>query len=653
MKYLYSLLLLAIACLPSTAQSEGFEALIEQIKLHASTNPELMQREAEQALEMAGEDPNMLGQVHLEYGNLYYYMGDYVRADSVFQQVITLALEADNSVLEYKAKIRRAAIMGERGQNKEAEEILRGYLPVLEENEDYANLVDGLNIYAQTKEGRYQMDSTLFYYTKAIGIAREQGLDYQHAYLLNNIGLFKFDLEEYDGALEHFTEGYEYCLRTNNARLRAHIANNLGLSYLRNKDYEASRKYFGLFLSDSKAAGAIIQVGMGYLNIGGVYYQEEKYEESIAYYDSAMTAFVTAENPLYVPRTLGSMARVRVAVGDYNLAIQLADSTLAMAKERQLLQDELLAQIILSRAYDSLGNAATALEHYRIVNDLSDSLKELTFANSVAEMETRYDVKEKEFELAQTEAENQLLEKEQALSQWRMNVIIVLAVAAILTILILMYLRQVRISKREQELYSQKQLQNIEAERNKIARELHDDLGQTLSMIRNKIELHKTNSEATDYEQLNEALGNVIESTRQISQSLYPTFLKKLSTSEALERLMERTEQNTDLVCSSEISSIDPHINDDQKLHLYRIIQECINNTVKHAKATAIKLQLQAYGSEIVMEYKDNGVGISSKKKLQGMGMMSIAERIRIMNGTLELGSSKGFSMRVRIKQVE
>ncbi len=101
-------------------------------------------------------------------------------------------------------------------------------------------------------------------------------------------------------------------------------------------------------------------------------------------------------------------------------------------------------------------------------------------------------------------------------------------------------------------------------------------------------------------------------------------------------------QEDTGILCSYDSDDIENKMNIAEKTQVYRIIQECVNNTVKHAKATALKLSINKKDNTIEMTYQDNGQGLKNRNTGKGMGFMSMLERVKILNGGMVISDNSG-----------
>ena len=200
--------------------------------------------------------------------------------------------------------------------------------------------------------------------------------------------------------------------------------------------------------------------------------------------------------------------------------------------------------------------------------------------------------------------------------------------------------------REKQALFSRQLIENIEQDRLRISMDLHDDIGQSLSMIKSKISHTKCNQED---KVLETELSRVIEQTREISRNLYPSYLEKIGLVRSIARLMENVQNASKLECSFEVSDKVDTLPIGTKTHLYRILQECTNNTIKHANASALKISISEKNDEFLLIYQDNGIGLTTKQK-NGLGLLSIKERAKIINGTVSFEDKLNKSFKLTLK---
>ncbi|WP_405209081.1 sensor histidine kinase [Aquimarina sp. LLG6339-5] len=197
-------------------------------------------------------------------------------------------------------------------------------------------------------------------------------------------------------------------------------------------------------------------------------------------------------------------------------------------------------------------------------------------------------------------------------------------------------------------------IQSQESERTRIAKELHDDVGAMLTTT--KLYIGQITPElnpeelTTIADKISGFFDDMIQSVRSISKDLRPVVLEKLGFLEAIDSLVQ-TIQDTGKINISFINNTTYSVSKTKELNLYRIIQELITNTLKHAEATEIKIEMKNEREILIIVYEDDGKGLN-QKQLQyrkGLGLKNIESRLSILSGTISFLEEKS-GMKVLLK---
>jgi two-component system NarL family sensor kinase len=189
-----------------------------------------------------------------------------------------------------------------------------------------------------------------------------------------------------------------------------------------------------------------------------------------------------------------------------------------------------------------------------------------------------------------------------------------------------------------------------EEERQRIGKELHDDLGQQLASARMYLENSILNLDENKLEKAVSQLDGSIAKCSDISRLLYPVVLNKFGLEKALEQLTHQT----DLPIYQEIEEdISKSMSYNIQLHIYRIYQELISNSIKHAKCTSINMSISDKTNEYLLIYSDNGVGFDYENLNYGLGLHNIKTRCDSIRADLKLNTAigKGFKCTIKISK--
>jgi PAS domain S-box-containing protein len=198
----------------------------------------------------------------------------------------------------------------------------------------------------------------------------------------------------------------------------------------------------------------------------------------------------------------------------------------------------------------------------------------------------------------------------------------------------------VRKELERQKVINQVSIDTQEQERREIGKELHDNVNQILTTTKLYLDLSLTNHEMKD-ELIRKSSDNVIyviNEIRQLSRSLMDPTIGDLGLIYSLRDLVESINLTKKLSVSLQADElIDDCLQSSQKLSIFRIVQEALNNIIKYAKASNASVSLKMQNGNVMMVVKDNGKGFDLKQVRKGAGLINIQNRIYLMNGTLEI----------------
>ena len=213
-----------------------------------------------------------------------------------------------------------------------------------------------------------------------------------------------------------------------------------------------------------------------------------------------------------------------------------------------------------------------------------------------------------------------------------------------------------------QEAFSRQLLDSQEQERQRIAAELHDSLGQSLLIIKNRsfLALDSFDDPETAREQVEEisaASAHAIEEVREIAYNLRPYKMERFGLTKTLQAMCQQAERTSGIRFGVELKNIDGLFPNEAELNLYRVVQESVNNILKHSRATEARLTIERDEREVRMKIEDNGQGFNvtphanaNEPRRGGFGLIGMAERVRLLGGAYALDSAPGRGTTITVK---
>jgi len=301
----------------------------------------------------------------------------------------------------------------------------------------------------------------------------------------------------------------------------------------------------------------------------------------------------------------------------------------------------------VAEIYSGLNLPQESSRFYKKWGMLKDSLHTNSSKSQLSELEKMY-LKERDKNLEITKA-NLELKSSRTQQAW-------LAASLILLVMIggiFIYFIRMRGLKENQALKFQmkaKQMEQFietqESERQRLARELHDGIGQSLAALKMQLQFDD-NSQANDVTV--KRVDDLCREVRSLSHQMMPLVLKENGLKAAIEQLVEQAFANAHLEVDVVTHGVDGRLADNVEVHLYRVTQELFTNILKHANATKVGVQLMQRNKNILLIVEDNGNGFSKEQKQEGMGFSNIRSRIESLEGSLKVQSSASEGTYVRI----
>ncbi|MCQ0111030.1 ATP-binding protein [Zhouia amylolytica] len=352
-------------------------------------------------------------------------------------------------------------------------------------------------------------------------------------------------------------------------------------------------------------------------------------------------------NPFLSTYYYSALSQNALTHNQLNKAEEYAIKALNGVKSSEDVQSILRLERLLGLIYEKKEDLKKAVLHHKNYSRVKDSINNVISRRKYAYVQTQFETERKDLEITRQKQDIELLnaENKEKTFWFLFGGLILIGTSGFLWVY-----RSHSFAKKKHALtkhYSQELLLSQEKEREYISRELHDSVGQHLTLLTKKVR-------DLNQQELLELSQQTLEEVRAVSRGLHPPALDNLGITKAVSHLIYSFDEKYNIIFTPEIELIDECFNKEQNINLYRFVQEAMTNIVKHAQATEVIIEIKKKeGRTIEVYIEDNGVGFDfhDKKKLNSLGLKTMKERILIMQGAFYLDTTinKGTTIKAKI----
>lgn len=481
----------------------------------------------------------------------------------------------------------------------------------------------------------------LQHYQKALKIAESTNDRESIPHVLKNIGVLYVSWKKLDEAFSYYDKAEKLAAENGNKELIADCQNNKGIVYEQQAKYSEALIAYKNALKLYTEKNIPGKISMALSNIAIIYKAQKNYPEAINYNLKAISIAEKQDDRWTMAATYNNIGNLYGEMGNYKMSILFCEKALKIAKEID-------AGEILWATYDSMAEAAAKAGDYKIafayhklfsaaMNDFinKESTKQLSELNVKYETEKKQNlINHQEFEIKQK-------------NNWLIFGGILFLTFLISAFFIYRSYQHKQEKKLQKEIFRQQELETKalfdgeQNERIRIARDLHDSVGQMLSLVKMNLSSQEQTSENENIQSL---VDKTISEVRNISHNLIPEELN-FGIFPALENLSDKVNASSttkmELNIPEEVREI--KFQKQNELSIYRIVQEVINNMIKHADASSINLSISKLERSLIINIKDNGKGLDndSISNSKGIGWKNINARVHMMDGKIKIESEK------------
>jgi two-component system, NarL family, sensor kinase len=519
------------------------------------------------------------------------------------------------------------------------------------------------NLYGSIHQQKQQYDSAVEKYLEAARIYTKTGNESKIIYSWYNLSVMYGFLQDTVKALYYARETNTIAVKTNDSNFIVRSLIVLSEAFLAIKKYDSASVLSQKGLAIATKQNVPFAIGKFNEMLGTCAIENSnKPAAAIAHFNLALQHFKEINIPYDVSRVLQKMGSAYLKANDYSNAVKYLTEATALAKELQL--DQVLQYSLpdLVHAEEKLGHIKESFAYLKEYVAVNDSLQNRNNRKRVNELETKY----------QTEKKEALLQVQQATiarkNMW--NYIFGISALALIVISALLYrnyrhkqrLQQQRIAELEiqhQLTATEAVLKGEEQERTRLAKDLHDGLGGMLSGIKYSFNTMKgnlvmTETNARAFERSMDMLDSSIKEMRRVAHNMMPEALVKFGLDTALKDFCNDVNSMGALqVAYQSIGLQNVSIPQTTAITIYRIVQELLHNTIKHAAAKTALVQVTNDNNKIAVTVEDDGKGFDTAilNSSRGMGWSNIKSRVEFLKGVLDVQSEneKGTSVHIEI----
>ena len=322
-------------------------------------------------------------------------------------------------------------------------------------------------------------------------------------------------------------------------------------------------------------------------------------------------------------------------------AIRYGEESLSMARKYNLDRKIFLANRVLYEVYKDAKQYDKALIVLEELRAYDKKIGDIERSKAIAEVEAQFQNVQKEKEILELKSSNTKITRQRNL------IIRSILIMGLFGTGIFQFIR-VRRERNDKKDFAEALIFAQENERKRIARDLHDGIGQSLLLLKKQMVVNQNTSVE------NQAMiSQTLEEVRSISQNLHPLQLEKFGLTVAIEDVIQKVGQSTNLFITTEVENIDAVFNQNNNIHIFRVIQEALNNVVKHADATAAKVIVKKNETETFICVMDNGKGFDHElaiAKSKSLGLKTMYERITSIGGKIKIKTNKPSGTMIEFK---
>lgn len=494
-------------------------------------------------------------------------------------------------------------------------------------------------------------EKSIAYYQAALDIFKEIKDEAWMGRTYNQMSVYARKQKQFEEGLEYLDRSLDLCTKCKDFDCVETSLNNRGVIYEMMGDYKNALKFY------RKAETIAIQtdnkLGLSYIynNLAECHRLLQNYDSVSYFVDKSTEIRFATQDFTGVGMNYANLGEMFTMAGKYQEAEEYLNKTIEISKQINYPDLERQSYELLFKLKKAEGKIDEAWVYLDKSLDLKDSLLGVEKLKSLSEMEVKYNTEHLKKEFA--EEQQSRAEAELKVAN-RNNWIISIAggtIVLVLSILALYSRRMRRVQHEKNEAILDEKEKGLKAvfeateeERQRIARDLHDGVGQQMSGLKLAWENLSTGldeGEKLKLSELSSILDDTAQEVRNISHQMMPKVLNEFGLVPAIQEMLDKSLKLTKLKYQFEHFNLEDRFEKEVELGLFRVAQELVNNVIKHAAATQLNVQLYKSKNKLILVVEDNGVGMKNIAT-EGHGLLTIQSRLHIIKGEINYDSADG-----------
>ena len=485
---------------------------------------------------------------------------------------------------------------------------------------------------------------------KALDLFRKSENDIGISYSLNNIGILNQNMGRYDEAIKYQLQSIVIKEKIKDKIGLAGSYVNVGNIYLIVEKFDSAKLFYLKATDISRQLNDKEYLSNTLNNLGKLYIKTKAFDKALPVIRESYDLRTALKDSKGTVSCLNNLSEIFIGLKQYDSAEITLTNGMALAKNAVNCKPELNSIYQnFSKLYEAQGNSSKALEMYKLYSQTKDSLYTDELGQTFADLETKYKTLEKESQIQQQQFQIQQR------NYWIAGISGLLLLGSLLAY---SYYRRYKLKQQsrlqteilnQQELATKAVIEAEEKERKRIAGDLHDGVGQLMSAARMNLSAIQSNlpfiseEQKNNFEKVVSLIDDSCNEVRSVSHNMMPNALLKAGLAAAIREFIDKIDAHI-IKVNLHAEGLNERIDSNVETVLYRVIQECVNNVIKHAKASQLDISLIKDAEGISATIEDNGKGFDAKdlNKFNGIGLKNIHSRIDYLKGSVEWDSTPG-----------